>query len=261
MESLTKDVIVRELRRIGLKEGDLLLLHSSFSSLGHVEGGPETMIASLMEVLGQKGALLMPSWQKGGEYALLRQGCTFDLRTSPSEMGLLTEIFRCRKGVIRSLSPTHCLAGTGGHAETLLDGHQFCRVSVGCGSPFEKFVRKNGKIMLLGVTHSSNTMLHFVENTNGAPTICRELFSPLVIDLEGRSWVVPTHPHMPGLRRRYEHVEDELLRAKIQVNDTIGTATVRLIQAAPMVDMIGSNLRKNPLYLCEVFSGKESGVL
>lgn len=252
---MTKDMLIRDLRRAGVLEGDLLLVHSAFSSLGHVEGGPEEMIAALLEVLGPAGTLLMPSWLKGSEHVLLRQGCVFDLRTSPSEMGLLSETFRRRNGVVRSLNPTHCVAGVGAQAETLLKDHQYCQVSVGRGTPFDKFVQRNGKIILLGVTHASNTILHFVENTFGAPTLCRELFRPVVIDRDGRSWVVPTYPHMPGLARRYERVEQELLAARSQVNSAIGPATLRLIQAKSMVELLGAKVRQDPLYLCDVFTG------
>ena len=169
-------------------------------------------------------------------------------------MGLITETFRRRPGVIRSISPTHCTAGTGKRAAEILADHQHCNVSVGRGSPYDKLVRGGGKILLLGVTHSSNTTLHLVENTNGAPTVCRELFRPLVIDMEGRSWVIPTHPHMPGLQRRYVRVEEELLAAGIQKNGPVGAATARLIDAGAMARTIGARVQENPVYLCNVFT-------
>jgi len=168
-------------------------------------------------------------------------------------MGLITETFRCRPAVRRSLSPTHCTAGVGPRAEDLLRDHQFCDVSVGKKSPYDNLVGADGRILLLGVTHANNTTLHLVENINGAPTICRELFQPVVIDTEGRSWTVPTYPHMPGLARCYIRVEPELLAAGIQVNGRVGNAEARLIQAQPMAELIGRCIRKNPLYLCEVF--------
>jgi len=255
MESINRDGIARDLERLGLTCGETVLVHSSLSALGRVDGGPDTVIDALMEVLGPAGTLLMPSFQKGGEYVLLRRGCVFDLRTAPSEMGLISETFRRRPGVWRSLSPTHCMAGVGPRAEELLNNHQFCDVSAWKNSPYDKLVKGSGRILLLGVTHASNTTLHLIENINGAPTVCRELFKPVVIDTEGRSWTVPTYPHIPaGLARRYVRVEPELLAAGIQVNGRVGQAEARLIKAQPMAELIGRCIRDNPLYLCEVFT-------
>jgi len=250
---VTKARIADGLAQLGLQPGDTVLVHSSLSSLGRVDGGPDAVIDALLDVLGPEGTLLMPSFQSGSEHALVRSGCVFDLRTSPSELGVITEVFRRRPGVLRSISPTHCIAAAGRWAQTLLDGHQFCNVSVGHGSPYQKLVAAGGKILLLGVTHAADTTLHFVENTNGAPTVCRELHRPMAIDLDGRCWVVPTHPHVPGVKRRYPRVEDDLLAAGIQTNGTVGQALCRLVEAGPMADLIGRKIQNDPLYLIEVF--------
>ncbi|MFA5865721.1 MAG: AAC(3) family N-acetyltransferase [Phycisphaerae bacterium] len=251
---IIQNQIAADLELLGLRSGDIVLVHSSLSSLGFVEGGPDAVIDALLETLGPHGTLLMPSFQQGSEYELLRRGCTFDLRTSPSELGIITEIFRRRPGVIRSVSPTHCVAGIGPRAGELLADHLTCLVSVGRGSPYDNLVRAEGRILLLGVTHTTNTTLHLIENTNGAPTVCRELFNGIVIDTQGQSWTVPTHPHMPGLRRRYERVEEELLGASIQRNGYVGQALSRLIEAKPMAELIGKKIQDTPLYLCDVFN-------
>jgi len=255
-QSINRQQLVLDLKNIGIRKGDILLAHSSLSRMGHIEGGADTVIDALWEALGEKGTLLMPSFQSGGEHQILRQSCIFDLRTSPSEMGLITETFRLRKGVIRSLSPTHCTAGYGAHAEEILKDHQFCTVSVGKGSPYEKLIKMNGKILLLGVGHGNNTSLHYIENVNGAPTVCAEIFRPVVIDLEGRCWVVPTQPHMPGLSRRYNcpEVENEIVKASFQKNGKIGLADAKLVEAGSMAELIGKKIRQNPLYLINVFS-------
>jgi aminoglycoside 3-N-acetyltransferase len=251
---LTRQNIRDDLKGLGLAGGGLVIVHSSLSSLGQVDGGADAVIDALLEVIGSEGTLVMPSFQAGGEHDLLRRGCVFDLRTSASQVGIIPETFRQRPGVMRSINPTHCTAALGKRAEEILDGHQYCNVSVGKNSPYDKLARAGGKILLLGVEHSSNTSLHLAENISGAPTVCRELFHPLVIDTQGRTWTVPTHSHMPGLQRRYPRVEEELLAAGIQKNAKVGQALSRLIQAGPMVELIGQRVRENPVYLCNVFT-------
>jgi len=252
--ALTREAIAADLGALGLRCGDCLLVHSSLSSLGFVEGGPETVISALLDVLGPEGTLVLPSFQKGSEHVLVRQGVRFDVRSSPSEMGAISEAFRRRPGVVRSLSPTHCLAALGRNAQALLAGHANCTVSAGRGSPFERLVQGGGRILLLGVTHASDTTLHYIENTGGAPTVCRERFSPVVIDTQGAESIVPTFPHMPGLRRRYERVEELLLTAGAQRHGRVGQATARLVQAGAMDALVRAELRRDPLYLIEVYT-------
>lgn len=250
---VTGKMICADLKKLGLKAGDTVLVHSSLSSIGKVEGGADTVIDTLLEVIGKKGTLLMPSFPAGSEHELLRNGLIFDLKTSPSGLGIIPETFRKRKNAIRSLNPTHSIAAIGAQAEEIAAGHEHCNVSAGRNTPFEKLIRTGGKILLLGVTHDSNTTLHFIENTNGAPTLSRELFRPLLIDMDGRTHVVPTHPHMPGLRRRYQCVESDLLDAGIQKNGKLGNALSRLIDASAMTGIIGGKIQKDPLYLIETF--------
>jgi len=250
---LKKSDIINGLRQMGLKAGNIVLVHGSLKSLGQMEGGVDTVIDALLETLTSDGTLLMPSFQGGAEFYLVDRGCRFDVRNTPSECGIITEVFRRRPGVLRSLSPTHCTAACGRLAEKILAGHERCKISVGLGSPYHRLVKMDGKILLLGVTHGSNTTLHFVENTNGAPTICRKEYNPVVVDENGAEITVPTLPHMPGLPRDYLKAESLLLRAGVQVNARIGMAEAKLVKAGAMAALLGEKIRECPLFLIEPF--------
>ena len=251
--ALRKPEMVNALRQLGLAAGDTVLVHGSLKSLGQVEGGADMVIDALRETLTPEGTLLMPSFQSASEFFLVDRGCRFDVWSSRSECGLISETFRRRPGVIRSLSPTHCTAGCGRRAAELLAGHERCRLSVGRGSPYHRLVEAGGKILLLGVTHDANTTLHFVENTNGAPTICRQEYTPSVVNANGVEITVPMLPHMPGLPRNYTKVEPLLRQAGIQVNARVGPAEARLVQAEAMAAMIGEKVRDQPLFLIKPF--------
>ncbi|MGC8934693.1 MAG: AAC(3) family N-acetyltransferase [Thermoproteota archaeon] len=251
MASVTFNEILSGLKNLGIIEGDVVLVHSSLSSFGYVEGGAETVISALMKAVSNSGALLMPSFPSGSEYELARRGIIFDVATTPSEMGLITEVFRKRKDVRRSLSSTHSLAGWGKKSEKILENHEKCNVTCGPGSPFEKICQMGGKILLIGVDHTVNTTLHYVENVNGAPTLSSFQFDTYVIDYSKRKIKIPIYPHLPGLPRAYQRVEPILVENKIQLSTKIGSSIIRLIDAFKMNETIGSIIRRNPLFLIQ----------
>jgi len=58
---LTKDILVRDLKRLGVREGITMIVHSSLSSLGWVCGGAVTVIQALMETVTEEGTIVMPT--------------------------------------------------------------------------------------------------------------------------------------------------------------------------------------------------------
>lgn len=59
---ITVQTLAADFRRLGVKAGMTILLHSSFKSLGQwVAGGPVAVILALEEVLGESGTLVMPT--------------------------------------------------------------------------------------------------------------------------------------------------------------------------------------------------------
>ncbi|MFH0792543.1 MAG: AAC(3) family N-acetyltransferase, partial [bacterium] len=59
---MTKEQLAEEFRGIGIRSGDLVVLHSSFKSLGGAEGGPVVVSQAMRDVLGSSGTLLMPTF-------------------------------------------------------------------------------------------------------------------------------------------------------------------------------------------------------
>lgn len=242
-----------DLQALGLQPGDTVLVHSSFKALGSWDGTPDQVIDALLEVLTPTGTLLMPSFQRGSEFFLVHQGVVFDVFSSPSELGIISETFRRRAGVIRSWNPTHCTAGCGVGAAAILSDHHRCHISVGFGSPYHRLILQRGKILLLGVGHGCNTTLHFIENTGGAPTICRIEYYPQVITPARVSLTVPMFPHMPGLPRNYPQADVILDAAGAQQRGCVLAAECRLVDAWRMHEVLSAALQRDPLLLISPF--------
>ena len=120
---ITKKEIKRSLQLMGIVPGDTLLLHSALTAIGKVDGGADTVIDAFLEAIGEEGTLVMSTLT--GWFA------PFDAATSPSAVGYLSEVFRKRPGVLRSLHPVHSVCAYGKNAAFITEGHEHCKT--GCG--------------------------------------------------------------------------------------------------------------------------------
>jgi aminoglycoside 3-N-acetyltransferase len=151
--------MARDLRELGVLPGDVLLVHSSLSSLGGIS--PGEAIDSLLEALGAAGTLVLPALSYRD---VTRQNPVFDVAETPSCVGFLTEYFRTMvPGVIRSVHPTHSCCAKGARAEEMTRDHHLDHTPVGPNSPFRKLRDLGGKILFLGCGTGPNTSMHGVE--------------------------------------------------------------------------------------------------
>ena len=162
--ALTRDDIARGLRELGLARGDGLIVHSSMRHLGPVEGGADTVIDAILEVIGPGGNLMLPTFN----YVSPLPSPYFDPGETPGRTGILPETGRKRPGAVRSLHPTHSVAVIGPDAGRLTAGHLSQRV-FGVGSPVDLLAQGGGKVLLLGVGQTSNSTIHVAEEHAGLP--------------------------------------------------------------------------------------------
>ena len=93
--SYTKEDLKEQLKEMGLRPTDTVLMHSSMKAMGDVEGGADTVLDALMEYFAE-GLLLLPThtWaQMGSGYTV------FDRDTEPACVGILPNLFWKRPGV------------------------------------------------------------------------------------------------------------------------------------------------------------------
>lgn len=174
----TVPTLVKDFRTLGIEAGMTLLVHSSLSKLGWVNGGPHAVILALEETLGPRGTLVMPThsshlsepahWHHPpipeSWWDMVRQTMPpFDPDLTPTRnMGAIPEVFRKQKGVLRSSHPQVSFAAWGLHATEIVASHSLTD-SFGEGSPLGRVYDLKGWVMLLGVGHSNNTSLHLAE--------------------------------------------------------------------------------------------------
>lgn len=189
----------RFLAGLGVREGRTLFVHVSFGALGYFRPGPGGLVALLLRLLGPEGTLAMSSFPFTG--SMVAYACTdpvFDVRHTPSRLGVVTEAFRAWPGVRRSLHPTHPVCAWGRRAAELVAEHDRCSSPCGSGSPFDRLVELDGWVLRLGT--SVLTLGHWLQDRLRLPGIyLKETRKLRVFDEEGRMRWVETLVFRPGV--------------------------------------------------------------
>lgn len=169
---MQKAGLIEEFKKIGLREGMILEVHSSLSSFGHIDGGAETVIDALISCVGESGSIFMPALRLSPPLELSRKdkdmGITTKIKILPedaprTDMGIIADTFRQRcdvvtgEGVIRT-------SGWGAHGEQ----------AALCGLDYA--IRNGGKALLLGVDIYKLTAMHYMEDI--LPQRIGEIFAP-----------------------------------------------------------------------------------
>lgn len=239
--------IVAVLRAVGLRAGDVALVHSSLSSMGWVEGGAETVVEAFLEVLDpMRGTVVFPTLVQADKSrppgAKDTRRDTWDIRRSPSHVGRITEVARLRPDAIRSDHFSHSVAAIGARAAELTREHATAHgrpspwgpAAFGFGSPWEKLYLWDAHYLFLGTTTSCNTIGHFAQ----AEFVRRVLQAcgPRRAELEAEI----AEYNRPGVWPNFGFaIVEQWLQAKGAMRyATIGAATLRATRARVNVDTI-----------------------
>ncbi|MEZ5243696.1 MAG: AAC(3) family N-acetyltransferase [Acidimicrobiales bacterium] len=175
---VTRTSILRDLRALGVVAGDTLIVHSSLSSLGWVVGGAQTVVEALLDATTATGTVVVPTQSAGSSdpagwsnppvpaewFDEIRAAMpVFDPDLTPtSGMGRIVDCFRGHRSTRRSDHPLVSFAANGAAAAAITEHHPLSP-SLGDDSPLGRLYERNAKVLLLGVSHASNTSLHLAE--------------------------------------------------------------------------------------------------
>ncbi len=226
---VTLDDLIEGFRRVGIQAGDTIFCHSSLSKFGYVEGGAETVVEALLEAAGPAGTVASAAGQPSVD---LGPNPVFDVRNTPSRRGTISEAIR-RRATGRSHHLVDSISALGPAAEYLTSTHS--DTNCGADSPYQKLMASDAQILLLGVSHNSNTTFEAIEE-EVAPSYVRfrELAGVRIIDEHGSARALPTRLHDFEFRYDFNRMNASLIRAGAQTEIVIGEAIVRRVSAAQM---------------------------
>ena len=229
--------LLASLEEIGVDRDGVLMVHSSYSAYNGFKGPPTRVVLALQEAIGAGGTLVMPSspyTTSTKEY--VKSGKVFDVRRTASRMGIVSEIFRRQRDTVRSLNPAHPVLASGPVASWLVAGHERCAHSCGPGSPFDKLVEKDAKVLFFDAQLTHLMFFHYLEHA-----VNDELPFPLydsqphevpVIDKDGKRRAVAVYPFSSEVmaRRHFPVLEAELRKQSMVREQRVGNTTLTLVR-------------------------------
>jgi len=263
--TLSDGQLAGDMRRLGVVAGDVLMIHASLRRLGPVEGGANGVISALDQAVGSKGTLLMVlgarddvSWvnerPEDERPGLLAGTPPFDHRITPADpdVGVLAEVFRVYPGTKVNDHPEARFAARGRLSEALIVSPPWDHY-YGRGSPLERLVEADGKVLRIGADPDTVTLIHYAEYLADVPDKRRVLRHRMV--LEDESPVIKTVSALddsqgivdyPG-KDYFIDILAEFLAAGSAVIGHVGQARSELFRAVDLVRFATDWMNRNLL--------------
>lgn len=244
---LTFENLVEGFRELGVEEGDTLLVHSSYKSFGPVDGGPQTVIRALEAALGAEGTLIMPTFNFD-----FTKGAPWDVRSTPSQMGVLTELVRTDPRAKRVFHPIYSFAVLGKHAGML--GSLRYKSSYERNSVFGKLRDLDGKIMVIGLSYTNSmTFFHHIEQMEGVEYRFLKQFTGKVTDENGNTYTdtfeMLVRDIDKGVVTEVNPMGELMEKAGIVKIRRIGEAEVKLMKANEVYKFTAREMKRDPFLL------------
>ena len=159
---LTFKELLAGFQQTSVKPDDTIMVHTSYKSLGGVEGGVDTVVDVMRELVGPQGTVLFPTFN----FQSWTETHYFDILETPSKMGTITEIARLRPDALRTPHPIYSFAALGRRKEEFAACED--REAYGPNSAFALFHKTNGTIVSIGLDFNNTfSMHHYIEYNVG----------------------------------------------------------------------------------------------
>lgn len=251
---LTRELLARDCAAL-LAPGDTVMVHASLRAVGEVLGGPDEVIAAILDALGESGTMMMyiscqsPIDDSGrGIYsaddeAFIIKNCPpFDPIHSRAarDFGALAEFFRGHPRVRCSINPGARMAAVGARADELTRDHPRDH-GYGRDSPLGRLCRLGGKVLLLGSDPDQVTLLHYAEAVAPIPNKRVVHIRTPALEHGQRVWhSVEEYDTSAGIvdwpDQFFARITHEFIAAGHARTGRIGGATSHLLPAQALVD-------------------------
>jgi aminoglycoside 3-N-acetyltransferase len=229
----------RQLEALGVERGTILVVHTSFKSIGPIDDGPRGVTEALLDAVGSSGTLVMPAMSDSDDVV-------FDPAQTPARaMGVVADMFWRMPGVLRSDSP-HSFAAIGPQAAAITAPHP-PEIPHGPDSPIGRAHDLDASVLLLGVGHDANTTVHLGEWYARVPY---RLSKSCVVLRDGVPALVD-YGEIDHCCRNFSLVGDWLEARGLERRGQVGRGIARLMRARDVVATVVDELTSQPCrFLC-----------
>ena len=162
---VSADGLINHIRNLGIKEGDLLIVHSSAAALKTIDCSEVELLDYLIGLVGQTGTIALPAFP---EESLLKEKENlkiYDPKRSVAWTGMLPNLMLRKKGAIRSCFPCNPLVAIGPMAEKMMEHNLHTEYAHDNKSCWGYCAENHAKVLFLGIpSYHSNTIIHTVED-------------------------------------------------------------------------------------------------
>lgn len=144
------DVRILLTKNFNITKGDNLIVSSSFGNL-NADFSPKELIELLQDIVGNEGNIVMPFYPPGNSYEWAQSGQIFDMKSTRSSMGILTQVFSEMPDVYKSMHPTKAVVAWGKHAKEIINGHECSKTPFYWDSPYGWLLKNKSKSLGLGL--------------------------------------------------------------------------------------------------------------
>lgn len=244
---------IREaLQSYGEFKTDLLLVHSSLSACGSIDGGPATVISALRSWIGDRAALALPThtWSYPDASGVAP---VFDYKSTPSVVGTITNHYWRQPGVVRSQHPSHSIACSGPGAEELIRDHELRETPCGAGTPYLKIAEGNASVLMFGATMESYTLYHTAEDSAEVPYLYMpQQFTLRSRTADGEIKEISMWRQDMGVPRRFAATTDWLVDQGLVIRRKLGLGDLLFIPSARALhETAVATMRRDPMFLVD----------
>lgn len=227
---------------IGVKKGMMIEVHCAMSSFGNIQVGEETIISALKKVVGNEGAIVMPSFKLSPNLPLTYKDKELGLKVKikklanddeKSAMGIVSDAFRKMPDVVTG-EGLFRVSAWGKDAEIHAKGFQY-------------LIDSSGYALLLGVDIYRMSSMHYVEDC--LPNLIKEKLKPSDEALKTypeSEWLIESWA--PTAKPWYT-IQDAAYQLGYIHDCMIGTSKCMLVQVKETTQLYRKALQTNPLKL------------
>ena len=252
----TVESMALDLTALGVKEGDVAIVHSSLSSIGWVCNDQSAVVLALIKAFGTDDTIVMPAhtssnydpaeWENPPIpkewHETVRQSIpAYDKNITPSEfMGVIAECFRCFPGTLRSDHPIHSFTARGKIAGQIIGTHVLTPC-FGMDTPLGELYRLNAKVLLLGAPYSSCTVFHLAEVLSDLPGMIKQGCAIY----ENGKWIWKWYEDFDCDSGDFQQIGEAFEAVGLVHCGKVGNADCKLFDVKPAVDFALEWIVKN----------------